>query len=156
MKTTKLFLLLTALLTLSFAAEAQTTAPMVLGCANPAPAAAGKPTVFFTKCTTPAFVATTSSSAVASVSKTAPVWAHSFSGYPATTAIYTCPAGATVAGATCTYNGADASVLVAQSAVSSSKVTPATCPDTFLSLSYTCSFSADHKTVTCTAPVQPQ
>lgn len=109
------------LLLLAFApasyAQTASTAPTVLGCANPAPAVAGQPTVFISKCTTPAFLPVTTSSVVASASKTAPVWAHSFTGYTATTLIVACPKGAVVSGGSCTVNGVDASGLIAQSAV---------------------------------------
>jgi hypothetical protein len=142
-------------------AQAQTpqTVPTVLGCTNPAPAAAGKPTVFFPSCTTAAFLPTSTSSVVGSVSKTLPVWAHSFSGYAASALLVACPAGAIVSGAKCTVNGADASALVAQSQVAAFKVptTPVTptCPaqpDQFLNLTWTCSYASGK--YTCTAPTQ--
>jgi hypothetical protein len=146
----------------AFAIHAQTpiTAPMVLGCSNPAPAAAGKPTVFFPKCLTPVFVPISSTSVIASVSKTSPSWAHSFSGYAASDKLVACPKGAMVSGIGCTANGADASALVAKNLVTDFALTPVTppappvtCPDTFVTLNYSCSLSADKKTVTCTAPV---
>ena len=65
-------------------AQTPSTAPTVLGCTNPAPAAPGQSTVFISSCKTPAFLPTSTSSVLASVSKTSPVWAHSLSGYAAT------------------------------------------------------------------------
>lgn len=107
------------------------TSAYVLGCTNPAPAAAGKPTVFFDKCTTTAFVPTTTSSVIASVSKTGPMWAHSYSWYlthDPTVSLVACPIGATVNAATCMYNGADVSALVLQKNLAIFKVTPPPAP----------------------------
>jgi hypothetical protein len=123
----KKLLLALATLLLASTAYAQTqplTQPEVLGCTNPAPAAAGQATVFISACKTPAFLPLTTTSVVASVSKTAPVFAHTLSGYQATDKLVACPIGATVSGATCTLNGADVSALVAQSSVSTFTVAP--------------------------------
>lgn len=140
-------------------AQAQTpqTVPTVLGCTNPAPAAAGKPTVFFPSCTTAAFLPTSTSSVVGSVSKTLPVWAHSFSGYAATALLVACPAGAIVSGSNCTVNGSDGSALVPQNQVNAFKVTPATptCPaqpDQYLNLTWTCSYASGKYTCTASTP----
>lgn len=120
-------LLLAALLVASPLSFAQTTltAPQVLGCSLPAPAVPPQTTVFFAACKTPVFVPLNSTSALASGSKTSPIWTHSFTGYKATDLLVACPAGATVSGATCTYNGADASALVAQNQIAAFTVVKA-------------------------------
>lgn len=108
-------------------AQIPLTTPYVLGCTNPAPAAAGKPTVFISKCTTPAFLPSTTTSVIASVSKTAPVFSHTLSGYKGTDLIVACPIGAVVSGTNCTANGVDASALIPQSNAGSFKLpTPVT------------------------------
>jgi len=123
----KKFLLALAILSMASSAFSQTqplTQPEVLGCTSPAPAVPPAPTVFISSCKTPAFLPTSTTSVLASVSKTSPVWAHTFSGYKTTDLIVACPAGATVSGASCTFNGADVSALVAVSNVPSFAVTP--------------------------------
>lgn len=120
-----LFLLISLAAALPAFSQTPSTVPMVLGCSNPAPAVAGKPTVFFTKCFTPVFVPTTSSSVIASVSKTAPVWAHSISAYNSTDLLVACPSGAIVSGSTCSDSTKkDISVVVAKSAIPSLTINP--------------------------------
>ena len=121
----KSLLLLTLLATAPAFSQTVLTTPQVLGCSNPAPAVPPAATVWLPSgCTTPAFMPLNTASVVASVSKTSPVWQHTLTGYSATTLIVACPSGATVLGASCTLNGADASALVAESAVASLAVTP--------------------------------
>lgn len=137
----KKFLLGLALLLALPMADAQTvlTAPQVLGCTNPAPAVPPAATIWFGSCVTPAFTSTSSTSLVASVSKTAPVWAHTFGGYvnvAPTALVVACPKNATVTGAKCTDSkGVDVSGLVAASAVSAFTLSPAV--PTAVSLSWT-------------------
>lgn len=123
--------LMTALMLCLFTsiAGAQITAPYVLGCSNPTPAAAGQPTNFISACKTTAFVPLNSTSVIASVSQTAPAWAHTYSYYAAgkepQTLLVACPVGATVStdGSKCTNAaGADASALTAASAVPTFKI----------------------------------
>lgn len=116
--------LVTLLMVSTIFAQTPTLAPTVLGCTNPAPAVLGAPTVFFSSCKTPAFLPLSTLSVLASISKSTPVWAHSFSGYAATDKLVACPIGAVVSGATCTANGVDASALVAQSNVASFSIVP--------------------------------
>lgn len=143
----------------SFAVKAQTPSATatVLGCSNPAPAIVGQSTVFFSKCTTPAFVPPTSTSLIASVSKTTPQWLHSFGSYKTTDMLVACPAGAVVSGGACTSAGKDVSGVVQQALVASFSIAPppASCPATFVTVNWACSVSADKKTAICTAPLTP-
>jgi hypothetical protein len=95
---------------------AQTTisAPQVLVCpvALWPPAVCPKPAIFNP--------ITANTYAAGSVSKTAPVWLHTYSGYAATDLLIACPTNAIVSadGTKCTNSaGADASVLTALSAI---------------------------------------
>lgn len=110
------------LLAMASAIQAQTVlkAPEVQGCTNPAPAVPPATTVWLSVCKAPAFMPLTSASVVASASKTAPVWAHTFSGYAATDLVVACPINATLSadGTKCTNAaGADVSALTAVSVV---------------------------------------
>lgn len=105
-------------------AQTTLTAPQILGCSSPAPAVPPATTIFIASCKTPVFVPLTSTSVIASISKTAPSWSHSYSGYTSlapTALLVACPTAATVSadGSKCTNStGADASSLVAANAVS--------------------------------------
>lgn len=121
----KLFLL--ALLAFAPSAHAQTplTAPQVLSCTNPAPAVPPATTVWLPSgCKTPAYLPLNTTSVVASVSKTASVWAHTLTGYPASTLIVACPIGAIVSGSSCTSSGTDVSALVSQGSIATFSLPP--------------------------------
>lgn len=127
----KKFLAALVLLSTASIASSQTpalTQPQVLGCINPAPATSGQATVFFSACKTTAFLPLTTTSVIASVSKTSPSWAHSLSGYLPTDKLVACPVGGTVSGSTCTLNGTDVSALVSRSTVSTFTVLPVAPP----------------------------
>lgn len=85
------------------------TVPQVLVCPG---------ALFPAKCAAPVFAPTSSPLTVASVSKTVPIWFHTFSGYAAADLLVACPVGATVStdAKTCTNAGVDATVLLAKSA----------------------------------------
>jgi hypothetical protein len=70
---------------------------------------------------------------VASGSKAAPFWNHTFDGYLASDLVVACPIGAAVNAGTCTYAGKDASALVAKAAVATFSVvaTPPATGNTF-------------------------
>jgi hypothetical protein len=101
-----------------FGASAQTvlTAPQVAGCPSPVP-----PAWPASSCKYQFYPLTDTVHAIASVSKTAPVYQHTYGGYNlATTLLVACPIGATLSADTkqCTGpNGLDASALVAKSAI---------------------------------------
>lgn len=137
----KLLLGLALLLALPTAyAQTVLTAPQVLGCTNPAPAVPPAPTIWFGSCSATAFTSTSSTSLIASASKTAPVWAHTFGGYvnvAPSALVVACPTNATVSGSKCTDSkGADASALIAASAVSAFALAPPAVP-TAVSVSWT-------------------
>lgn len=119
----KLFILLALLVGAPAFSQTTLTAPEVLGCSNPAPAVPPATTIFISSCKTEAFFPTTTTSIVASVSKAAPVWAHSFGGYLSvapTSLVIACPINAIVSSdlTKCTDStGADASALVPANAV---------------------------------------
>ena len=120
-------ILLLALLAFAPSAHAQTpiTSPQVLGCISPAPAVPPATTVWLSSgCKTPAYLPLSTTSVVASVSKTAPVWAHTLTGYPASALVVACPIGAIVSGSSCTSSGIDVSALVAQSSVATFSLPP--------------------------------
>jgi len=85
------------------------TSPQVLVCPG---------ALFPAKCAAPIFAPTTSPLTAASVSKTIPIWFHTFGGYAPTALLVACPVGATVSAdsKSCTLAGADATVLLAKSA----------------------------------------
>jgi hypothetical protein len=136
-------------LILAFApfASAQTpvvlTAPQVLGCSNPAPAVAPSGTVWFSSCKTAVFVPLNTTSLVASVSKTSPVWAHTYGGYlsvASTALLVACPINATVSsdGSTCKDStGADASALVTATSVATFSITPPAPPPVLVDITLT-------------------
>lgn len=79
------------------------------------------------KCATPVFAPTTSTFSVASVSKSVPVWAHSFGGYAGTALLVVCPMGAVLSAdsSACTNAaGQDARVLLLKSAVTTLIIPP--------------------------------
>ena len=109
---------------------------------------------------TPVFsVTTNTANAAASVSKTAPVWQHTFAGYAATDLVVVCPVGAIVStdATKCTTTaGADASVLIAASAVNAAAVPPVTPPppaNVWVPMNWTCAVA--NGVATCTAPIGP-
>lgn len=120
------------------------TAAQVLGCPPP---------LYPAKCAAPAFVPITNITyTIASVSKTAPVWAHTYGGYTVpTTLLVACPIGALVSGTSCTSAGADVSALVAKSAVAgfTLPVTPPP-PPPATTANYTVTWAAAPATVGAT------
>ena len=99
---------------------------------------------------------TNTANAAASVSKTAPVWAHTFAGYGATDLVVVCPAGDTVSADStkCTNAaGADASALIAASAVNATVVPVPPPANVWVPMNWTCSVA--NGVATCTAPVGP-
>jgi hypothetical protein len=123
--------LLLALVTLESRAQTLLTAPLIGACPSPVP-----PVWPASTCRYQFYPLTDTVHAAASVSKTAPVYQHTYGGYSvATTLLVACPAGATLSADTkqCTGpDGLDASALVAKSAIPSFAIAPAPPPPAVL------------------------
>jgi hypothetical protein len=97
-------------------------APQVLVCPGP---------LFPARCAAPLYAPLNSPFTAASVSKSAPVWGHTFGGYASGVLVVVCPVGASVSAdsKTCTdASGGDGSVLLAKSVVTAIPVPPAPPP----------------------------
>lgn len=136
-------------------AQTPSTAAMIAGCPSPTPTGTvGWPP---STCAYTWYPITDGTHAIAAGSKTSPSYAHTWSGYAASTLIVACPAGAIVSGASCTSGGKDVSALVAKSQVASFALAPPvtpppTCPDTFVPVNWTC--TSANGVATCTAPLK--
>jgi len=152
-------------LTIAFAAAAAlmaladaqtiTPSPLVAGCPSPLPAQSWPPS----SCKYQFYPLTDTTHAIASRSKSIPVYQHTYGAYGPTDLLVACPAGANItAGGVCTdAAGNDVSQVVAKSAIPALTMTftptpPPVCPDTFVPMNWTCSVS--NGTATCTAPIK--
>lgn len=95
------------------------TTPMVAGCPSPLP-----PQWPSSACAYQWYPLTDTTHAIVSVSKTAPIYQHTYSIYTAVDPVLACPAGAEVSGKSCTIGGKDASVIVPKRAVASLGLPP--------------------------------
>lgn len=145
-------------LSMPMAARAQSalSAPYVAGCPAPVPDQKTHTGWPAGSCKYQFYPLTDTVHAVASVSKTAPIYAHTYSGYPPTAYLIACPQGAVLSAdqTQCTANGKDASGIVSKALVGafSIAVTPPAAPqDSWVSLNWSCSIT--NKVATCTAPV---
>lgn len=114
-----LLCLLLAFLTLP-AHATPLTAAQILVCPGP---------LYPAKCATALYAPTTSAYTAASVSKTAPQWAHTFGGYTDSALLIVCPVGANLStdSSACTNAaGTDASVLMPKSAIAAPVPLPTT------------------------------
>jgi hypothetical protein len=156
-----LFLLISLLGIGSAFAQAPATTPMIAGCPNPLPSSGDWPT---TSCKYVFYPLTDTTHAIASRSKSTPIYQHTFGSYLPTDLIVACPKGAIVLGLSCTDStGKDASVVVAKSAIPSLTIIPInpTGPDysTIISYlieqSYDAGATWDTISTTITYPAQP-
>lgn len=118
---TVLFLLYLGALVFSTAhAQTPSAAPLIAGCPSPLPAQSWPQS----SCAYQWYPLTDTTHAIASVSKSAPSYQHTFGSYASTQLIIACPAGAVVSGASCTSGGKDVSGVIQKALVSAFSIIP--------------------------------
>jgi len=137
-------------------AQIPTSAPMIAGCPSPLPAQSWPSST----CKYQWFPLTDTVHAIASNSKTTPIYQHTYTAYRSTDLLVACPSGAVTATGACTdATGKDVSQVIAKSAIPTFALTPPpppqpVCPDTFVPMNWSCSLDSTGKIATCTAPIK--